>query len=589
MRSLGVIAAILVVAASGFHARADANDNEADVAGQLPGWWSYQGNNGPAVQGTLTLDGRDAVWRAELGGFYVDATRVGDAVRFALPYAKGEFRGRVRPDRKAVDGFWIQPPGVTLSSAYATPVALEAKSTGVWVGRVVPLPDRITLFLKIVQAEGGALTGFIRNPEFNFGLRRPFKLAVRGGDVLFINARRENDVLRGSFDAESGHLSMVFQGVGIFEFVRREINGTPSAVPRMPASRPSVNSVPPDTDDGWTTASPAAVGMSTDDLRQLTDHISKQAPTDVNTPYLHAILIARHGKLVYEEYFHGFDREQPHDTRSAGKTLTSILIGIAKDQARGFAVDTPVLELLPRYADAKNADPRKARITVEHLLTMTSGLACDDNDGASPGNEDVMQSQRDQSDWYRYTLDLKMARDPGGSQAVYCSAGINLLGGIVAQRSGLDLPEFFQRYLAGPMQIAGYHVNLMPNGEGYAAGGIYLRPRDALKLGQLYLSRGRWNGRQLVSASWVDASTRRHSQFDDTHGYGYAWHLHEMTSGGRAYREYAAEGNGGQFIIVVPELDLTVMIAAGNYGDFGTWYRFQDLVPSYVIPAVRKL
>jgi CubicO group peptidase (beta-lactamase class C family) len=587
-RSLATIAATLAVATIGCQTLAQADVNEPPLAERLPGWWSYQGNYGPAVQGTLTLDGRDAVWYADLGGFGVEAVHDGNAVRFVLPGGQGAFRGRLRADRKAVDGFWVQPPGVTLSSAYATPIVLHAQSKGVWVGQVRPLPDRVTLFLNIRKAADGGLTGFIRNPEFNFGLRRLFKIVVQGNDVSFTNANRENDVLHGSFDPESGHLSMAFEGVGIFDFVRRDVDGTPGATPRAPVALPSMNRAPPNTGDGWPTAAPAAVGLRADTLKQLTDHVLEELPVSVHTPYVHAVLVARHGKLVFEEYFHGFGREQPHDTRSAGKTLTSILLGIAMEQARGFDVGTPVLELLPQYAALKNGDARKSDVTVGELLTMTSGLACDDNDDASPGNEDVMQSQQKQRDWYRYTLDLKMARDPGGTQAVYCSAGINLLGGIIAQRSGCDLPEFFQRYLAGPMQIDGYHMNLMPNGEGYGAGGIYLRPRDALKLGQLYLSRGRWNGHQLVSASWVDASTQRHSQFDDSHGYGYGWHLHEMKCGEHAYREYAAEGNGGQFIIVVPELDLTVLIAAGNYGDFQTWYRLQDLVSAYIIPAVSE-
>jgi CubicO group peptidase (beta-lactamase class C family) len=129
-------------------------------------------------------------------------------------------------------------------------------------------------------------------------------------------------------------------------------------------------------------------------------------------------------------------------------------------------------------------------------------------------------------------------------------------------------------------------MNLMPDGSGYVGGGIYLRPRDALKLGQLYLDKGRWQGRQIVDAAWVEASTQRHAQFSEDHGYGYAWHLHEFRVGDRTYREYAAEGNGGQFVIVVPELDLVVAISAGNYGDFPTWSQFQQFVPEFVIPAL---
>ncbi len=564
-----------------------AQNANTDIAGQLPGWWKHQANYGPAVAGSLTLDGRYSQWRAAIAGFDVAVSRKADAVQFVLPAKQGEFSGRLRPDGSAIEGFWMQPPGVTLGSGYATPVTLRSVSDKVWVGEVRPLPDRVTFYLNITRGGDGALAGFIRNPEFNFGLRRPFRIEVSDDHVSFINATRAGDVLRGRFDAGSGRLSMVFQGLGTFDFSRRDIESTPGIAPG-PASPSLPRWVPPPIGDGWATAAPEDVGMRADVLQNLDDHVRRQLPVAVTTPYLHAILIARKGRLVFEEYFHGYDRDQVHDTRSASKTLTSILLGIAQQRHGGFDVDTPVLRLFDQYADLQHLDARKQRMTVGNLLTMTSGLACDDNDDGSPGNEDVMQSQSTQADWHRYALDLEMKRDPGGRQVVYCSAGINLLGGIVARRSGMPMYEFFQRYLAGPLQIDRYHMNLMPGGQGYAGGGIYLRPRDALKLGQLYLAGGRWNGKRIVDAAWVDASTRKHAQFDDAHGYGYAWHLYEVSVGERSYRYYAAGGNGGQFIIVVPELELVVMIAAGNYGDFKTWYPLQNLVATHVIPAIAE-
>jgi CubicO group peptidase (beta-lactamase class C family) len=311
-----------------------------------------------------------------------------------------------------------------------------------------------------------------------------------------------------------------------------------------------------------------------------------QQTGEPGSPQVQGLLIARHGKLVVEEYFHGFDATRPHDTRSAGKTFAPLLVGLAMAQGHAFGPQTSVLDLLPDDGGLARQDPRKARITVADLMSMTSGLACDDNDGQSPGNEDTMQSQHRQNDWYRYTLALPMAREPGGQQAVYCSAGINLLGAVVAKTTGQWLPAFFEQRLARPLEMRDYHVNLMPGGDAYLGGGIYLRPRDMLKLGQLYLSGGRWNGRRVVEQAWVEASTTEHSRFAPDHSYGYGWHLHTFHAGGRDYREYAAEGNGGQFVIVLPELDLTVAITAGNYGDFKTWYALQDLVADYVLPAV---
>ncbi|GHG81180.1 serine hydrolase domain-containing protein [Comamonas sp. JC664] len=582
MRHFSFVCAVLATVAVPVSGQAQATS----LSEQLPGVWGNETHFGPRVRGVLTVDGRQGEWRAQVAGFDVTAKREGADVTFSLPEDQGAFRGRLSADEKSLEGFWIQPPGMTLSASYATPLRLRVISPRVWEGVVAPLDDTSSMYLRIQREPDGTLTGFIRNPEFNFGLRRPFKLEVQGNDLTFVNTRRKNDALRGFFDEETGNISLRIQGIGQFEFSRRDEHTAPRFHSRTPGVPTYVHRPPVTGDDGWKTASLESVKLDPKPIAALVQSLQGATATDVHAPYIHALLIARHGKLVVEEYFHGHGKAQVHDTRSAGKTLASVLLGIALAQKKGVSVQTPVSRLLPDYQALFQEDPRKQRLTPEHLVTMTSGLSCDDDDGDSPGNEDVMQSQRAERDWHRYTAALPMAREPGGTKAVYCSGGINLLGAIIARQSGMRLPEFFEQRFARPLDIREYHMNLMPNGEGYLGGGIYLRPRDALKLGQLFLSGGRWNQRQVVSPRWVEASTQRHAEFSSDHGYGYAWHLHDMKVGERTYREYAAEGNGGQFVIVVPELDLTVMIAAANYGDFARWYRFQDLVPQYVIPAV---
>ncbi len=228
-------------------------------------------------------------------------------------------------------------------------------------------------------------------------------------------------------------------------------------------------------------------------------------------------------------------------------------------------------------------------------MTMTSGFACDDNDDASPGNEDNVQSQTAQPDWYKYTLDLPMAAEPGGKHAVYCSAALNLVGGTVAHATHAWLPVFLERYLARPLQFGTYHMNLMPTGEGYMGGGLYLRPRDELKLGQLYLSGGIWHGTRIVSEDWVRQSTTAYSTFDPQtnydapHEYGFGWHINRLQVGDQVFRAYSAGGNGGQIVMVVPDLDLVVSINGGSYGEFTKWYRWGlQLVPQYIIPALSQ-
>jgi CubicO group peptidase (beta-lactamase class C family) len=262
----------------------------------------------------------------------------------------------------------------------------------------------------------------------------------------------------------------------------------------------------------------------------LIEKIVTADPSD-NPLDIDSLLIARHGKLVLEEYFHGFDKEEPHDMRSASKTFAPILVGIARELGFTLSSDTPIYPLFSEDKPFPHWDPRKSHVTLKALMTMTSGFACDDNDEASPGNEDNMQSQTAQPDWYKYTLDLPMAAEPDGRHAVYCSADLNLVGGVVAHATDSWLPEFFDRYLARPLQFGTYHMNLMPTGEAYMGGGLYLRPRDELKLGQLYLSGGIWHATRIVSEDWIRQSTIAYSTFDPQtsydapHEYGFGWHI----------------------------------------------------------------
>jgi len=241
-------------------------------------------------------------------------------------------------------------------------------------------------------------------------------------------------------------------------------------------------------------------------------------------------------------------------------------------------------------ADASfaNPDPRKERMTVEHLMTMTSGFACDENgDENAPGNEDKMQGQAAQPDWYKFMLDLPLAAAPGDAFA-YCSGAVNLIGGIVQRATGMWIPAFFDRSLARPLQIGAYHMNLTPTNDGYLGGGLHIRPRDEIKLGQLYLDGGLWNGKRIVSKRWVTLSTAAHPM--NAHGTdGYDWHLNVIHYGGRDFREYDASGNGGQFLMVIPEVDLVVLFTGGNYQNFKVWRHFRDeLLPQYILAATER-
>jgi CubicO group peptidase (beta-lactamase class C family) len=559
----------------------------------IEGLWASEQLLGPAVRGELSIDGRGSQWVAAIAGFDVPVLRTNEALRFSLPGNEGEFRGRMDPHSTAIIGHWIQPAGAVHNVRYASPVRLARLKDKVWRGSIVPLDERRSLYLFIQRGEDGALTGFFRNPEFGFGGGRAYRVEQEKTAIALVNLRNSDNRFEGSYDEKLDRLSVKFpQFASAIEMTRRKDDAV-GFFPRSPSTAAYEYHKPVATDDGWKTASLQEAHLDSRVITALMDKILKADPRSSSISYIQSLLIARRGKLVVEEYFYGFDEQRPHDTRSASKTIAPMLVGIAGERLGGLRPDTPVYSQFTEYKSFAHPDPRKDALAVKHLMTMTSGYACDDNDPSSPGNEDVMQGQKEQPDWYKYTLDLPMSAAPGAERAVYCSAAINLLGGIVKNATGNWLPELFFDQLARPLGISMYHWNLMPTGEGYAGGGLYLRARDQLKLGQLYLSGGMWNGRRIVSRHWVELSTRRHSSFEPTfdvsHDYGYAWHLHEIKSGDRVYRDYAAEGNGGQMVIVIPDLDLVVVFNGANYGDFKTWYRWGlELVPQYIIPAVLK-
>ena len=163
-------------------------------------------------------------------------------------------------------------------------------------------------------------------------------------------------------------------------------------------------------------------------LARVIDAIVGMRAPALRSPYIQSISIARHGRLVLDEYFYGFTPDTPHDTRSAAKSVATLIVGRAIEDTRRFTPQSRVLSLLPSYLPVRNDDARKAAMTVADLMTMASGLACNDNDDSSPGNEDTIQSRPAGTNWYRYTLDLPMterspARPPSTvRRASICSA-----------------------------------------------------------------------------------------------------------------------------------------------------------------------
>lgn len=550
----------------------------------LLGLWQASHSESPGLSGTLNLTRNGRLWTATVGQRSVKGVPSDGELVFSFGEHEGSFRSKTAGDEIA--GFWIQPATSVNGAAFASPLRLKATGEGSWSGTIVPLPSKLTFYVAFARDSDGKLSAFVKNPEQGLGRGRALEVQQDGSSVSLKFGKTGQVVMKGRFDPQSDHLHLDYPSRTLsLDFTRVAPRHAAGFLPRGDANY--AYRVPAQLNDGWNTGSLRDAGIDETAIAALVRSIAERQPAP-DTPYIDSLLIARHGKLVLEEYFNGFDATTPHTLRSASKTFTAMLFGAAMEHDAPLSVHTPVLSLFPEFGRTANPDPRKEKITAENLMTMSSGLACDDDDEDSAGNEDTMQSQSAQTDWYRYILDLPMVADPG-AKAAYCSGGVNLAAGVIAKAAQRPALELFDDYLARPLQISNYYANLTPAGDMYGGGGLTLRPRDALKFGELYNAGGVWNGARVIGKDWIAASTTTHARMHSDSTYGYNWWLFKLHVGDQVYDEWEAGGNGGQFVFVIPKLDLVVGLTGENYGRFDLWYKFQsELLPNMILPAVKQ-
>ncbi len=335
--------------------------------------------------------------------------------------------------------------------------------------------------------------------------------------------------------------------------------------------------VPVARDDGWPVASINEDKLiDRGALCRMADRLA--ASSDAN---IHAVLVARSGKLVFEQYFRGadeipgriygrrvknvsFDTDTLHDMKSVSKSVASLALGIAIDRGLIRSVNDPILSFFPELSDLRS--PEKERIQLLHALTMSMGLKWVE---ATPATGDYNNDEaRMHMAWdpCRYVLGLPVTA-PAGQEFFYNTGALALVSAIIRKATGRPLDEFARETLFEPLGITAVEWERY-KGDTDAGGGLRLRPRDMAKIGQLVLAGGRWNDRQIVPRGWIETSTATKIKATDGLSYGYLWWLGHSLLNGREVHWAGALGRGGQSIRIVPALDLVVVVTAGYYQDY---------------------
>lgn len=329
---------------------------------------------------------------------------------------------------------------------------------------------------------------------------------------------------------------------------------------------------------------------------RLLDSMTK-AVTGNSYADIHSILIAKDGKLMYEQYFNGWNKDSLHDSRSAFKSITSILTGIAIDKGLIKDVNQKVYSYFPDFNNFSGNNAWKKDMTIENLLRMQSGFDCEEFNDGKDCETDMMATKN----WVRFSLDLPMKDKPGTVWA-YTSTDPMILSGIISRVSKMSVMDFAKKYLFDPMGIKHYRWTIDPSGHGMTAGSFYILPSDMMKIGQMVLEKGMWNGQRIVSAAWIEKSTgtpvpiadfsfakfsRSAVVIPQPTYYGYYWYKEEISTKTLRENVVFASGNGGQYIMMIERLGIVIVFMQGNYNSWKAKKAF-DLLARFIIPAFEQ-
>jgi len=296
---------------------------------------------------------------------------------------------------------------------------------------------------------------------------------------------------------------------------------------------------------------------------------------------VHSILISKNDKLVLEEYFENFERNTLHMLASCTKSFTSALIGIALDNGYIKSVEPRLFDFFPEYYHFYST--KKEKIKLFHLLTMTAGFDWDETstDFKTDPNNTLYQMVRS-NNWTEFVLERSMITVPGEVFNYCCGCSI-LLGSIIKNTTGMPADKLAEDFLFKPLGISDYKWDKQPDDLPQTEGGLWLRPRDMMKFGLLFLNKGVWKGKQIVSKEWILESMKKRLDYADNLGYGYHWHMQDFNIKNQIISSVRANGWKGQYIYIFPSLNMVVVFTMFN----DNWHEIaRDMMAGYILPAV---
>jgi CubicO group peptidase (beta-lactamase class C family) len=347
----------------------------------------------------------------------------------------------------------------------------------------------------------------------------------------------------------------------------------------------------------WTATGPAESGFAAD----VADRIDFGVRAGLISG-LHSVVVTRHGQLAFERYYSGDDYSWAtplgevahgpntlHDLRSVTKSVVSLLYGIALARGQVAPPDAPLLQQFPQYPDLA-VDPARSKITIAHALTMSMGTAWDESlPYTDPANSEIAMEHA--PDRLRFVLDRPLMQEPGAGW-IYSGGASALIGAMIAQGTGQPLDVFAREALLSPLGIEHFEWARGSDGVLSAASGLRLSARDLARIGHLLLAGGEIGGKQIVPEEWLTQSTRVHLPTTDGLGYGYQWWLGTAPVRELNWQEQpwiGGFGNGGQRLLVMPAVGVTMVAFFGNYNQPMSWKYPARLWWEIVLPGLEMV